>query len=111
MAKLQATLTVGKGFDGPPGPPGPPGPLGPINKSIWRPRVDADGKIRWRLDTSETPPNPQNIKGEKGDKGDPGHFFAFKIVDDDLIMYYDDGTATPDVKINDEGYLIYNIKE
>lgn len=124
MAKLQATMTVGRGFEGPPGPPGPQGPTGPAgptgpqgeNGATWRPRVDKrpDGvNIRWEINPDITSkPKAFDIKnGEKGEKGDPGHFFAFEIKDGKLWVVYDDGTKTPSLEIDrGNGHLIYTIE-
>ena len=87
-------MSVGRGpmgEGGPVGPPGPPGPQGPKGET---------GSIG--------PPGPP---GPKGDKGDPGHFFAFTIRDGHLIVVYDDGFEKPNFRIDDNGHLIYTIKE
>lgn len=56
--------------------------------------------------------------GEKGDKGDKGNdgvvfqikdMFAFQIKGDDLYLVYDDNNTPPNMYINSDGHLIYNI--
>lgn len=58
------------------------------------------------------------FKGDKGDKGDPGNDgvvttaqgqFGFSIYDGNLILSFPDGTTNPDMHINSDGHLIYNI--
>lgn len=35
--------------------------------------------------------------------------FSFEIVNDELILHYADGTATPNMYINSDGNLIYSM--
>lgn len=56
------------------------------------------------------------VKGDKGDRGDSGFIsdlegkFALKIKSDgNLWVKYEDGTTPPDMYINNNGELIYNI--
>lgn len=53
------------------------------------------------------------FKGEKGDNGVVATIsgkFAFQIVNDHLIVFYDDQDDPPNFSINDEGHLIYTFE-
>lgn len=53
------------------------------------------------------------FKGEKGDNGvisTVSGKFAFQIVNDHLIVFYDDQDDPPNFSINDEGHLIYTFE-
>ncbi len=53
------------------------------------------------------------FKGEKGNDGVISTIsgqFAFQVVNDHLILFYNDGDTPPDFKINDKGRLILTIE-
>lgn len=62
----------------------------------------------------ETMRDRGDFKGEKGDQGVPGismeGTFAFEIDETGhLLIYYNDNTIPPQIMIDDDGHLIYNI--
>jgi hypothetical protein len=54
---------------------------------------------------------PQGPPGPPGPPGEPGAdgqmLFSFEIVNGNLILTYEDGTAEPNFVINAQGHLIY----
>ena len=57
--------------------------------------------------------NRGEFKGEKGNDGvifTISGQFAFQIVNDDLILYYNEDDDPPNFKINEDGDLIYTIE-
>ncbi len=57
--------------------------------------------------------NRGEFKGEKGNDGvifTISGQFAFQIVNDDLILYYNENDDPPNFKINEDGDLIYTIE-
>ena len=103
IESIRSTVSNIKVIRGPQGPAGPAGPTGPRGKNgnSWKPTVDEEGNISWRLDDTTILPTPQNIRGPKGVAGESqvvvNRIPTFKISGKTLQYKFDDESVYRDI--------------